>query len=177
MYSPHSEQLTVPLARGIAEKGIQEFTWKLHLPSREHEAWVGLVKAGFGDFDRALEIQGTSIKPIDFLSALINRNIRDNADRMPDQESHELHFATGEGTKDGKAVRVRWQVAVHPHPDYLPYVDAATSMNASIAAQLLLIQKPEPGVWAPEEYFDVKRYFHEVRKRGMKVSSTCEPLS
>jgi len=177
MYSPHSEQLTVPLAEGIAEKGIQEFTWKLHLPSREHEAWVGLVKAGFGDFDRPIEIQGTSIKPIDFLSALIDRNIRDNAAQMPDQESHELHFATGEGTKDGEAVRVCWQVAVHPHPDYQPYVDAATSMNASIAAQLLLMQKPKPGVWAPEEYFDVKSYFHEVRKRGMQVSSTCERLS
>ena len=30
MYSPHSEQLTVPLADGIREKGIREFTWKLH---------------------------------------------------------------------------------------------------------------------------------------------------
>ena len=51
MYSPHSEQLTVPLADGIRQKGIREFTWKLHLPHREHEAWIGLVKAGFGDFD------------------------------------------------------------------------------------------------------------------------------
>lgn len=36
--SPHSGRLTVPLAEGIREKGIQEFTWKLHLPQREHKA-------------------------------------------------------------------------------------------------------------------------------------------
>lgn len=42
MDTPHSEQLTVPLADGIREKGIREFTWRLHLPRREQ------VKAGFG---------------------------------------------------------------------------------------------------------------------------------
>ena len=67
MYSPHSEQLTVPLADGIREKGIREFTWKLHLPHREHEAWVGLVKAGFGDFDDPVTVGGASVKPLDFL--------------------------------------------------------------------------------------------------------------
>ena len=65
MYSPHSEQLTVPLAEGIAEKGIREFTWKLHLPHREHEAWVGLVKAGFGDFNTPVEVNGVSVRPLD----------------------------------------------------------------------------------------------------------------
>ena len=62
MYSPHSEQLTVPLADGIREKGIREFTWKLHLPHREHEAWVGLVKAGFGDFDDPVTVGGASVQ-------------------------------------------------------------------------------------------------------------------
>ena len=67
MYSPHSEQLTVPLADGIREKGIREFTWKLHLPHREHEAWVGLVKAGFGDFDDPVTVGGASVRPLDVL--------------------------------------------------------------------------------------------------------------
>lgn len=176
IYSPHSEQLTVPLAQGIAEKGIKEFTWKLHLPDREHEAWVGLVKAGFGDFDFPVDIDGTSIKPIDFLTAIINRNIENNQHQIPEQESHELHFAIGEGFRDGRRARVRWQVAVHPHELFLPYVDAATSMNASIAAQLLLTMQPKPGVWAPEEYFDPTQYFHEVQRRQMQVTSSVELL-
>ena len=83
MYSPHSEQLTVPLAEGIKEKGIKEFTWKLHLPHREHEAWVGLVKAGFGDFDDPVTVGGVAVKPLDVVTAVINRNIERNTQRIP----------------------------------------------------------------------------------------------
>ena len=170
MYSPHSEPLTVPLAEGIADKGIKEFTWKLHLPEREHEAWVGLVKAGFGELDRAIDVKGVSVKPIDFLSAMINRNIDTQADRMPSQQSHEIHFAIGEGLINGETATVRWEVAVHPDDLFEPYVDAATSMNASLSAQLLLSRDIKPGVWGPEEYFDPTEYFAEVSRRGMQVS-------
>ena len=170
MYSPHSEQLTVPLAPGIAEKGIREFTWKLHLPRREHEAWVGLVKAGFGDFRRPVTVRGVEVSPLEVLSAVINRNIAENADRIPDQASHELHFAVGRGRIGGKPATVRCEVEVHPDPMYKGYVDAGTSMNASIAAQLMLSQPRRPGVWAPESYFEVVPYFEECRKRNFAVS-------
>jgi saccharopine dehydrogenase-like NADP-dependent oxidoreductase len=173
MYSPHSEQLTVPLADGIRQKGIREFTWKLHLPRREHEAWVGLVKAGFGDFDDPVAIGGASVKPLDVLSAVINRNIERNRDRIPEQASHELHFAIGRGTRAGKPATVRCDVAIKPDPMYAAYVDAGTSMNASIAAQLLLAGAARPGVWAPEEIFDVPAYFAEMRKRNFAVSLTA----
>ncbi len=54
MHTQHSEPLTVPFAAGIRDKGIREFTWKLHLPQREHEAWAALCKAGFGDFEESI---------------------------------------------------------------------------------------------------------------------------
>jgi saccharopine dehydrogenase-like NADP-dependent oxidoreductase len=169
MYSPHSEQLTVPLAQGIKEKGIREFTWKLHLPHREHEAWLGLVKAGFGDFDEPLLIEGVAIKPVTFLEALIRRNIERHRERMPAQASHEIHFAVGAGRKDGLAKTVRCEVIVQPDPLYEGYVDACTSMNASIAAQLLLAAPLRPGVYAPEAYFDAARYLQEVERRRFQV--------
>lgn len=172
MYSPHSEQLTVPLADGIREKGIREFTWKLHLPHREHEAWVGLVKAGFGNFSEPVEINGVSIKPLDFLNKVIQRNIEQNGHRIPEQQSHEIHFAIGRGRKDGRAVEVRCQVVGGPDEMYAPYVDACTSMSASIAAQLVLKNPKRPGVWAPEEYFSGAEYFPELEKRKFKVSKT-----
>ena len=90
MYSPHSEQLTVPVAKGIAEKGIREFTWKLHLPRREHDAWVGLVKAGFGT-DDPIEVGGTS--EADRSCRVISRNIERNRDRVP-RRHHEIHFGS-----------------------------------------------------------------------------------
>jgi saccharopine dehydrogenase-like NADP-dependent oxidoreductase len=170
MFTAHSEQLTVPLADGIAEKGIGEFTWKLSLPHREHEAWVGLVKAGFNDFNDPLNVGGASVKPIDFLTALIARNMDRYAASIPEQQSHEIHFAIGRGMKDGKPTTVRGEVIVRPDPMYASYVDACTSMNASIAAQLILAAPQRAGVFAPEAYFDVQAYFAELRKRNFAVS-------
>lgn len=174
MHSPHSEQLTVPLADGIREKGIREFSWKLHLPHREHEAWVGLVKAGFGDFDEPVEIGGVKVKPLDVLNKVIERNIRKNAHKIPTQDSHEIHFAIGRGRKDGVERTVRVEVTVSPDDMYGPYVDACTSMNASIAAQLILALPKKPGVHAPESYFDVATYFPELEKRKFRIAKFVE---
>lgn len=174
MHSPHSEQLTVPLADGIREKGIKEFSWKLHLPHREHEAWVGLVKAGFGDFAEPIEIGGVSIKPLDVLNKVIERNIRKNGEQIPQQDSYEIHFAIGRGRKDGVARTVTVEVTVSPDPLYGPYVDACTSMNASIAAQLILAKPRRPGVFAPESYFDVEEYFPELEKRKFAISKRID---
>ncbi len=175
MYSPHSEQLTVPVAKGIAEKGIREFTWKLHLPHREHAAWVGLVKAGFGD-DEPIEIDGVAVQPTRFLAGLIERNIERNRERIPDQSSHEIHFVIGTGTKAGRACRVRSDIIVRPNPMYDGYVDAATSMNGSIAAQLMLCSGLEPGVWAPEEFFETAPYFAELKKRAFQFETSVEEI-
>lgn len=174
MHSPHSEQLTVPLAEGIADKGIQEFSWKLHLPHREHEAWVGLVKAGFGNFDETVEINGVAVRPLDVLNKVIERNIEANRDHIPEQQSHEIHFAIGKGRKNGKDVTVRVEVIVSPDPMYDDYVDACTSMNASIAAQLILANPKRPGVYAPETYFDVAGYFPELERRHFRISTTIQ---
>jgi len=174
IYSQHSEPLTVPFAEGFSEKGIKEFTWKLSLPQREHEAWVGLVKAGFGDFDDALTIQGVDIKPVDYLQALIRRNIERNEDKIPEQAGYEIHFAIGEGIKEGKKVRVQCTVFAEPDPLYDDYNDAATSMNVSIGAQLLLRHALKPGVWGPEEYYNVEEYFAEVKRRNFRVEMKTE---
>ena len=169
IHTPHSEPLTVPLATGIREKGIQEFSWKLHLPHREHEAWVGLVKAGFGDFNDPVMINGVEVSPLSVLNQVINRNIARNQDKIPQQEGHEIHFAIGRGRKNGRAATARVDVIVEPDPLYAPYVDACTSMNGSIAAQLLLAGPAKPGVWAPEDYFDVEVYFRELEQRKFKI--------
>ncbi|HWW08565.1 saccharopine dehydrogenase family protein [Collimonas sp.] len=174
MYSVHSEQLTVPLADGIRQKGIKEFTWKLHLPHREHEAWVGLVKAGFGDFDRPVEVNGVPVRPLDVLNAVIHRNIAEKQDQIPQQQSHEIHFAIGRGRIGGKAASARCEVLVRPNPMYDGYVDAATSMNASIAVQLILSETRRPGVYAPEAYFDVQSYFREAEKRKFAITLTLD---
>ncbi|CAF1141895.1 unnamed protein product [Didymodactylos carnosus] len=97
IHSEHSEPLTVPFANAFKEKGIQEFTWKLSLPEREHQAWIRLVKAGFGEtFDEDVTLpNGTSVRPVDVLQVVIDRNIERHKKRIPDQELHEIHFSIG----------------------------------------------------------------------------------
>ncbi len=173
IHTQHSEPLTVPFAEGIAEKGIQEFTWKLALPAADQSAWIGLVQAGFGDFDTPVTVKSpagpVAVKPLDVLNAVIDRNIAANAGRIPETEGHELHMAVGRGVKDGKPTTVIVTVLGRPDPLYDGYIDAGTSMNMSIAAQQILKNPLKPGVWAAEEYFDVDAYLAEVRKRKFTV--------
>ena len=169
IHSQHSEPLTVPFSEGIAEKGIREFTWKLSLPERDHEAWVGLVKAGFGASDEPVTVKGVSVRPLDVLQAVIDRNLSRHRDRIPAQESHEIHFAIGQGTRQGKPSRVTCRVVAHPHPLYDDYVDAGTSMNMSIGVQQVLSRPLRAGVWAAEEYFQADAFFAELRKRHFSI--------
>ena len=174
MHTQHSEPLTVPFARGIADKGIREFTWKLHLPDAEHEVYKALVKVGFGDFSAPVKIKGTEITPSEFLEALIARNIEQNRSRIPDQEGYEIHIAIGRGTREGKRTKVTCMVLVGPDPFFEGYNDAATSMNTSIGAQLLGRSRNVPGVWGPEEYYDIREYFDELKKRHFNVTRIVE---
>jgi saccharopine dehydrogenase-like NADP-dependent oxidoreductase len=170
MHTQHSEPLTVPFAEGIRDKGIREFTWKLHLPKHEHAAWVALCKAGFGDFEDALEISGAAIRPADYLDALIKRNIAHNGHLIPEPQIHELHLAIGEGTRRGRPVTLNCAVIGSPHPAHAGYSDPGTSMGLSIGVKLMLETPMKPGVWGPEEYFPVVPFFEELRKRHFTVT-------
>jgi saccharopine dehydrogenase-like NADP-dependent oxidoreductase len=169
IHSQHSEPLTVPFSEGIAEKGIREFTWKLSLPKRDHEAWVGLVKAGFSATDEPVTVNGVSVLPLDVLQAVIDRNMSRNRHKIPSQQVHEVHFAIGHGTSDGKRCRVTCRVIGHPDPLYDDYADAGTSMNMSIGVQQMLRHPSRPGVWAAEEYFQADAFFTELRKRHFSI--------
>jgi hypothetical protein len=159
----------VPFSEGIAEKGIREFTWKLSLPACDHRAWVGLVKAGFGAAAEPVTVEGVSVRPLDVLQAVIDRNIARNGSQIPDQESHEIHFAIGHGMRDGKRCRVTCRVIGRPDPLYDGYADAGTSMNMSIGVQQILSNPLRPGVWAAEEYFRADAFFAELRKRHFSI--------
>jgi saccharopine dehydrogenase-like NADP-dependent oxidoreductase len=169
IHSQHSEPLTVPFSHGIAEKGIREFTWKLSLPDRDHEAWLGLAKAGFDANDEPVTVKGGTVRPIEVLQAVITRNMANNRSHIPAQESHEIHFAIGVGTRNGNRCHVTCRVIGHPHSLYNDYVDAGTSMNMSIGVQQILKQTLRPGVFAAEEYFDADAFFTELKKRHFEI--------
>jgi lysine 6-dehydrogenase len=110
-----------------------------------------------------------TVRPTDVLQAVIDRNIKKNAKRIPRQEVHEIHFAIGQGTREGKPCQVTCRVIGHPDPLYDDYVDAGTSMNMSIGVQQMLSKPLKPGVWAAEEYFEAEAFFAELRKRHFAI--------
>ncbi|WP_284948228.1 saccharopine dehydrogenase family protein [Acidisoma cladoniae] len=169
MYTQHSEPLTVPFSEGIRDKGIREFTWKLHLPEHEHRAWLALCAAGFDDYDEPLLVKEQMVKPIDVLDALIRRNIERRGHLVPPTEIHELHLAVGEGRVAGRTTRLNCAVIGAPHPDHAGYNDPATSIGLAIGVQLLLRGGIRPGVWAPEECFETEPFFAELRHRHFRV--------
>jgi saccharopine dehydrogenase-like NADP-dependent oxidoreductase len=169
MFTQHSEPLTVPFSDGIREKGIQEFTWKLHLPEHEHRAWLALCSAGFEDFDEPIAVSGTTVKPVEMLEALIRRNIERRGHAIPRTEIHELHLAIGDGMAGGRATTVNCAVIGGPHPSHEGYNDPATSMGLAIGVQLLLRGGAKPGVWAPEECFETAPFFAELERRHFRV--------
>lgn len=174
MHSMHSETSTVPFAKGIKDKGIKEFTWRLHLPEKGHEVMKSLMKVGFGDFDQPLKMKGVEIKPGEFLEVLIERNIEKNKDRIPEQTDYEKYFAIGEGEKGGKRVKATCTLYAYPDPFFDGYNDPATSMSASIGAQILGRGEIPPGVWGPEECLDVKEFFAELKKRHFRIAMQTE---
>ncbi len=174
MFSQHSEPLTVPFSAGIRDKHIRDFTWRLHLPDREHEAWLGLVKAGFADFEDPLLVDGAAIAPGRFLEALIKRNLERRGHLIPETALHEIHLAIGEGERQGRPVTVNNAMIGSPDPMYAGYADAGTSMGMSIGVQLLGDGPRRPGVFGPEEYFEVAPFFAELRRRRFNLLEDIE---
>lgn len=72
--------------------------------------------------------------------------------------------------KDAKSAKVTCTVFASPDSFYKGYNDPATSMNVSIGAQIIASADKMPGVWGPEEYFDDKEYFTELKKRHFRIT-------
>jgi saccharopine dehydrogenase-like NADP-dependent oxidoreductase len=175
-YTPHSETSTIPYAMGFREKGIKECTWRLSIPERVDIVMRSLMRCGFGDKE-PLKINGTEFSPQKFLAALVDRNIEKNKEKIPTEvEDYELYFAIGEGEKEGKKLVVRAELLQMPDPLYEGYIDAGTSMSASIGAQMLGRSEIPPGVWAPEECINVAKFFEEMKRRKFRITITTQTL-
>lgn len=178
VHTSHSETATIPGA--FKDKGVREVTWRLHMPERCDEVMKALMSVGFGDRE-PVEVNGVDIVPEKFLEALINRNAEKNKDKIPapafgEAEDHEIYFAVGEGEKAGERAKVTSMCYQSPDRLYMEYGDAATSMSASIGAQMLGRGEIKPGVWGPEECIDTKRFFEELKKRNFKITVSEERL-
>ncbi len=170
----HSETTTIPFSKGFKDKGIKEVTWRLCLPQQLEGVMSSLMRVGFGDKE-PLVINGTSISPLAFLAALIDRNIDKNKDKIPSYsidncQDYNLLFAVGEGKKNDEELKATIMCYIPVDVRYSPYIDAPTSMCASIGGQMLGKGEIPPGVWPPEEVVNTERFFGELKKRGFQFT-------
>jgi saccharopine dehydrogenase-like NADP-dependent oxidoreductase len=136
---------------------------------REHDGWVALVKAGFGNFAEPIHVNGTTVIPGDVLAAVMRRNVERHLRDVPDAESFDVTFAIGSGERGGKPTTTACAVLGAPNALYMGYLDAATSMGLSIGVQLLADTPPAPGVWAPEEVYRPEDFLRELELRHFRV--------
>ncbi len=175
----HSEPATLP--RSFEDRGIKEVTWRLWPTEGLNTIMRSLVSAGFGRVD-SVEIDGKELDPVDFLERLTRKNVEVNEDKISEPDSIEeaqgysIYRAVVKGVKDGEEVKTTVDIIREPHELYSEYSEADTSIPASICAQMLGEGLIEPGLWAPEECIDPKRFFEELGKRHFEVVAREEKV-
>lgn len=169
----HSEPATLPYT--YKDKGIREVTWRLGQPDEVKKIFYALVSVGFGILE-PLKVKDTIVDPVEFLNALIQRNVEKNKDKIPKPKSlkesqpYEILRAVVEGKKENKEVTYTVDLIREPNELYEGFIDSLTSMPPSIGAQMLAKGEIPPGVWAPEECIDTTKYFSELTKRKFKIN-------
>lgn len=178
VHTTHSETATIPYSEGFKTKGIREVTWRLSMPEWCDSVMKALVNCGFGDSE-PLKVDGAKIVPWKFLQMLLDRNvakIKDQitADSSEGTEDHGIYFVIASGARGGHTTQVTTICYQPPDKFYEGYIDAATSMGASIGGQILGRGEMPPGVWAPEECIEVGKFFDELKKRHFEISMKIE---
>jgi saccharopine dehydrogenase-like NADP-dependent oxidoreductase len=162
----------------LKAKGVKEVTWKLGLPDNIKKVAVSLEACGFGVI-REIKMKGIIIKPEDFLEALIQKNIQENLDKVPQpktiEESQPYEIIRARVTGREKNSQVT-DLIKEPQKDYEGINDPITAIPASIAAQMLTRGEIPPGVWAPEECVNTAKFLSEMKKRKFKINVRKEEI-
>jgi saccharopine dehydrogenase-like NADP-dependent oxidoreductase len=169
----HSEIATLPYA--LKAKGVKEVTWKLGLPDEVRRVAESLVAVGFGVINK-VKLKDTIIDPVEVLENLIRQNIEEHQEIVKkiseETKSYEIIRVIAIGKKDGGEATCTVDLIKEPQKEYEGFPDPMTAMSASIGAQMLAKGCIPPGVWAPEECIDPKKYFEEMKRRKFKITVT-----
>ncbi|MCR6691472.1 MAG: saccharopine dehydrogenase NADP-binding domain-containing protein [archaeon YNP-LCB-003-016] len=167
----HSETATLPYT--LKAKGVKEVTWRLGLPDEVRRVAESLVAVGFGVISK-VKLKDIIIDPVEVLENLIRQNIEEHQEIVKkvseETKSYEIIRVIAIGEKDGGEATCTVDLIKEPQKEYEGFPDPMTAMPASIGAQMLARGGIPPGVWAPEECIDPKKYFEEMKKRKFKIT-------
>jgi saccharopine dehydrogenase-like NADP-dependent oxidoreductase len=171
IHTLHSEPATIPAS--FKDKGIQEATWRLSLPAEFEKKAQFLASLGFASKD-PIEVQGVKVAPLEVLAAVVDKQIQEKL-RGATLEINDTECLRAQviGTKNGKRVEYVVDCLVSSHRGWgLSCGEVSTGVPPSVAAQMQVEGRIEPGVWGPEKALDPEYFFKELAKRGMQIQVT-----
>ncbi|MEX0832856.1 MAG: saccharopine dehydrogenase C-terminal domain-containing protein [Actinomycetota bacterium] len=163
-FVPHSETHTLPkfLGNGVRSVAVRG-TWR----PEDMRTLRSLSELGLTS-DRPIQVNGSKVRPLDVLRSVLLSN-------PPHLEEAPCAFfleVEVEGEKDGKPATVQQRTS-HPMEWGSDATARMTAVPAVVAAGILAENDGEPGVFAPEAAFEPKEFLSEVKKTGVRVSTSA----
>jgi saccharopine dehydrogenase-like NADP-dependent oxidoreductase len=164
-YVPHSETYTIPrsLGDGLREVAVRG-TWR----PADMRALRTLARLGLTS-DRDLSVEGRSVRPLDVLRAVLLAN----PPRDPSAPWAFFLVVDVVGKRAGVPKRIRQRTS-HPSGWGPRATGRMTAIPAVVGAELVgRGEVAEPGVLPPERAFDPERFLTEVRRAGVRVTTSA----
>jgi lysine 6-dehydrogenase len=175
IHTLHSEPATFVPA--FQDKGIQNCTWRLGLPTEFDDKARFLSSIGFGSTD-PIAVGSVAVVPREVLSSVIEKHVAEKLSGIElVVEDVECLRAQVFGTIDEKSIEYIVDCVARPHSRWGGSCgDLCTGTPPSITAQMQakgIVEKP--GVWGPE-IINPELFFAELAKREMQVTITKKEI-
>lgn len=168
--APHTEQITYPIY--FRDKGLQSVSFWESIDWRT----AFLYKMGFG-CDEPLNVKGTKVKPIDFISALIRKNKMVGFPETVTPDHYEADKVIATGKKNGKDATYTMDTIFPPNKKWKTSGQAnSVGIPGSITTQMIIKGEiKKRGVFLTgESGIRPEPFFKELAKRGIKFYMTSK---
>lgn len=171
-YTLHSEPATLPAF--FAEQGIRRVTWRLALPEQIETTLDCFISAGLHS-DVPIEIDGSKISPVVFLSTCIERNAEGKAQFENAHKELGCIRVVAAGKKSGKRVASRADYILELAGEKTNVAAEITGRPAAAAALMIVRgEARKPGVHGPEAVIPANDMLTALSKRGFELRQTTQ---
>jgi len=167
-YVKHSEPATMGKYIG---KGCRNVTFRIAFPSTDFATFKTLKSLGFAD-TTGIEVAGTKISPLDYLTLMYQKAIsRSRADTPPTEEYEYDAFRIDVfGAVKDSPTTVTYNIITWNDPKRGISSARDTAVPPSVVSQWQVMGKIKgAGVFPPEAVVDSIPFFHEMGKRKIRV--------
>jgi len=167
-YVKHSEPATMGKYIG---KGCRNVTFRIGFPETDLATFKTLKNLGFADTSE-IEVHGTKISPLDYLTAMYQRAIAKSRSESPPNKEYEYDAFRIDilGLVKESPTTVTYNIITWNDPDRGISSVRDTAVPPSVVSQLQAVGKiKNAGVFPAEASVDPIPFFREIGKRKIRV--------